>query len=93
MLMRWSDNGLKDATWGDYTVFCQTYPSFHLEDKVVLQGGEDDTSQPIPVTHVVEDLGLGMTPKENTVKDMGLGPTIGPKIVKRPLAWLIDYVT
>ena len=51
---------------------------------MVLQGREDDTSQPILVTYDEEDLGLGKTSKENTVKDMGLDPIIGLKRVTRP---------
>ncbi|KAI4328657.1 hypothetical protein L6164_020993 [Bauhinia variegata] len=42
ILVQWQGLYLEDSTWEDFMLFKQTYPNFHLEDKVLLDRGGDD---------------------------------------------------
>ncbi|VFQ69032.1 unnamed protein product [Cuscuta campestris] len=43
-LVEWADGGLADASWEPVETLGRKYPDFHLEDKVQLEPGRDDTS-------------------------------------------------
>ncbi|KAI4328655.1 hypothetical protein L6164_020991 [Bauhinia variegata] len=42
ILVQWQGLYLEDSTWEDLMLFKQTYPNFHLEDKVLLDRGGAD---------------------------------------------------
>lgn len=43
-LIRWANLPLEDATWEDPLRIKQVFPEFDLEDKVILEGGRNDTN-------------------------------------------------
>lgn len=46
VLVQWSGSSPEEATWEWLSEFQATYPSYHLEDKVIVEGEENDTSTP-----------------------------------------------
>jgi len=45
VLIQWSGLYPEDATWEDIDEMKKLYPSFHLEDKVFVEGGGDVMTQ------------------------------------------------
>jgi hypothetical protein len=41
LLVRWTGQATADATWVELGTFKRDFPSFQLEDELVLQGGRD----------------------------------------------------
>jgi hypothetical protein len=41
LLVRWTGQAAADATWVELGTFKRDFPSFQLEDELVLQGGRD----------------------------------------------------
>jgi hypothetical protein len=41
LLVRWTSQAAADATWIELDTFKRDFPSFQLEDELVLQGGRD----------------------------------------------------
>jgi hypothetical protein len=41
LLVRWTGQAVADATWVELGTFKRDFPSFQLEDELVLQGGRD----------------------------------------------------
>ena len=48
MLVQWQGCAPEEANWELFDEFCSTYPAFHLEDKVIFEGGETDTAISLP---------------------------------------------
>lgn len=40
LLVQWDDCAPEEVTWEPLEAFRTTYPTFHLEDKVLFQGGK-----------------------------------------------------
>ncbi|KAL8091541.1 hypothetical protein AgCh_033970 [Apium graveolens] len=78
VLVQWSDSSPENATWESFAEFCQTYPDFHLEDKVVFEGITNDTTLPGPdstlkevgppmrVSEKIAEIQSATRPKRNT---------------------------
>jgi hypothetical protein len=41
LLVRWTGQAAADATWVELGTFKRDFPSFQLEDELILQGGKD----------------------------------------------------
>ncbi|XP_075515832.1 uncharacterized protein LOC142550639 [Primulina tabacum] len=50
LLVQWSGLPLEDTSWEDLSSFQQLYPDFHLEGKVLSNGGSNVTCPEIPET-------------------------------------------
>ncbi len=55
-MIQWSDGSRADATWEPKEKITAHYPDLKLEDKFVVEGGDDDT--------VAKDLDLPITIKK-----------------------------
>ena len=53
VLIQWAGGTPKEATWEPFDEFSYAYPTFHLKDKVIFEGGENDTiiSSPLQKSH------------------------------------------
>nr|GEY30806.1 Ty3/gypsy retrotransposon protein [Tanacetum cinerariifolium] len=76
VLVQWCRRSPKEATWEWVSEFQDTYPSYHLEDKVIIEGEENDKSM------VVKEA----RPKSMVVKEAQ------PKRVTAIPGWQQDYV-
>jgi hypothetical protein len=41
ILVQWTDSAASEASWEDLTEFQKTYPTFQLEDELLVEGGSD----------------------------------------------------
>ncbi|KAH0747800.1 hypothetical protein KY290_027032 [Solanum tuberosum] len=47
LLIHWVDRPLEEASWENYDLIADQFPSFLLEDKATFQGGYTDTNAPL----------------------------------------------
>ncbi|KAH0664533.1 hypothetical protein KY284_029464 [Solanum tuberosum] len=47
LLIHWVDRPLEEASWENYDLIAEQFPSFRLEDKATFQGGCTDTNAPL----------------------------------------------
>nr|GEY10749.1 Ty3/gypsy retrotransposon protein [Tanacetum cinerariifolium] len=76
VLVQWCRRSPEEETWEWVSDFQDTYPSYHLEDKVIIEGEENDMS---------------IVVKEARPKSMGVKEA-RPKRVTAILGWQQDYV-
>ncbi|GJZ21779.1 ty3-gypsy retrotransposon protein [Tanacetum coccineum] len=76
ILVQWGGRSPEEATWEWVSEFQATYPSYHLKDKVIVEGEDNDTSM------VVKEA----RPKSMVVKEAR------PKRVTAIPGWQQDYV-
>jgi hypothetical protein len=77
VLVQWDECSHEEASWEDWEHFRMIFPTFHLEDKVVFEGGGNDTS-PTPT----------VSKKPNSEVE---AQDLGKRQRKKPI-WTQDYV-
>ena len=87
VLIQWEGGTLEEATWEPFDELCRAYPTFHLEDKVIFEGGENDTTISFPLqlshdTHTAPAVEVHDPPDEVAKKVREEAKEIGP--LERP---------
>lgn len=84
VLVQWAGCSPDEASWEDWDPFRKIFPSLHLEDKVMFEGGRNDTPPISPTQNSVP------RPNENESDDEVV-QELGKRQPKKP-AWMEDYV-
>lgn len=85
VLVQWKGSPVEEASWEDLATFTSTYPTFHLEDKVISEGEGSDTG-PVCENPQQQD-NRPNSERETKVES----PKLGKRLTKKP-AWMEDFV-
>lgn len=90
VLVQWSGCPPDEASWEDFSQFKAVFPSFHLEDKVVFEEGENDTSPTQrDIMNPTQEETSTTIPNEE-IEELPLG--FGKRKSKKP-KWMDDFVS
>ncbi|KAH9646382.1 hypothetical protein KPL70_024860 [Citrus sinensis] len=95
ILVQWQDCAPENATWEALSEFTKQYPNFHLEDKVIPQGVEGDTTPILQLDKPNSASSINSEEKAqaNSSEAIQNRPqdNIKPSRVRKPPKWFKDY--
>ena len=91
LLVQWRNTPVEEASWEDLSTFTTCYPDFHLEDKVMFEGGGNDTTQ-MDIGPTQMDIGPILTEPNKEMEGPSEIPATAPAKRKiNPPMWMKDY--